>query len=183
MLDDRRLVKVSRYLSKHLRHEPERIGLTLDSAGWVSVDDLLAALAKHQMSLTREELNEVVTLNDKQRFAFDETGTMIRASQGHTVEVDLELEPIQPPDTLFHGTGVGSLTAILETGLSRMDRHHVHLSPDMETAVKVGQRHGRPVVLLVDTKRMAADGFTFYRSANGVWLVDHVPPEYLKQTN
>lgn len=179
-MDEGRLVRVSRFLSKHLRHQPGRIGLTLAPGGWVAVDALLAACARAGMPLARAELEEVVARNNKQRFAFDETGTRIRASQGHSVPVDLELEPREPPPALYHGTGAGAVAAIQREGLRKLRRHHVHLSPDVATAVMVGRRHGRPVVFAVDATRMRRDGFTFFRSENGVWLVDAVPPRYLR---
>jgi putative RNA 2'-phosphotransferase len=181
MLDEKRLVKISKYLSKHLRHQPERLGLTLEPGGWVLVDDLLAAVAQHRFPITRAELEEVVAHNDKQRFAFDAERKRLRASQGHSVEIDLQLEVVTPPDLLYHGTGHGAADAILCEGLHKMARHHVHLSGDVETARRVGMRHGRPVVFAVDTAAMSRDGFVFYRSANGVWLVDHVPPVYLRR--
>src|SRR5215203_4045463 len=137
-IDPRRLIKVSKYLSRHLRHQPERIGLTLEPGGWVSVDALLRACADHAFSLTRAELDEVVDRNDKRRFNFDATRTRIRANQGHSVDVDLGLEPAAPPGVLFHGTGEGSVESIMRDGLSRRGRHHVHLSPDAHTATRVG---------------------------------------------
>jgi putative RNA 2'-phosphotransferase len=179
-MDSARRVKVSKFLSLHLRHEPERLGLTLEPGGWVPVAALLAGGAAQGFPLTREELSEVVASSDKQRFAFDPTGTRIRANQGHSVPVDLQLEPTPPPDVLYHGTADHTLALVLKEGLSRMSRHHVHLSPDADTAVKVGRRHGRPVVLVVDAATMVRDGFAFYRSANGVWLTDRVPPQYLR---
>ena len=175
----RLLVKISKYLSKHLRHQPERIGLKLAPGGWVSVDELLAACAKDKFPITRAQLNEVVASNDKKRFSFDSTGTLIRANQGHSVEIDLQLEPAVPPDVLYHGTGHGAVESILRAGLCKMSRHHVHLSPDMATARTVGARHGRPVVFAVDAAAMHKAGYTFYCSENKVWLVDGVPPEYL----
>lgn len=179
-MDNARLVKISKYLSKHLRHQPERLGLMLAPGGWVEVDHLLAVCARHQFSISREELSEVVALNDKQRFSFDETGTLIRANQGHSVPVDLQLEPTMPPDVLYHGTGQRSVEAIRREGLRKMSRHHVHLSPDVETAVKVGRRHGLPVVFRIDAAGMRQAGHVFYCSDNGVWLVDSVPPAYLE---
>lgn len=179
-LKNDRLVKISKYLSKHLRHTPERLGLTLTPGGWVEVDDLLSACAAHQFLISRAELEEVVTKSDKQRFSFDTMKTRIRANQGHSVEVDLQLKPQTPPDVLYHGTGEKSVPAILQSGLLRMSRHHVHLSPDVETAQKVGMRHGKPVVLAIDAIAMQQAGFTFYCSDNGVWLVDEVPPQYLQ---
>src|SRR3954469_24639597 len=178
-MDNNRLVKVSKYLSKHLRHQPERLGLTLAPGGWVEVEELLAALAANNFPVTRSELAETVARNDKQRFSFDPTGRLIRANQGHSVEVDLQLETRQPPPVLYHGTGEGSLESILAHGLGKMARHHVHLSVDVETAKRVGARHGRAVVLEVDAAAMAEAGYEFFVSANGVWLVDSVPAEFL----
>jgi putative RNA 2'-phosphotransferase len=180
-MNNSRLVKISKYLSKHLRHEPERIGLKLAPGGWVSVDELLAACKNHSFPINPAELKEVVANNDKKRFSFDETGSLIRANQGHSVEVDLQLEAVVPPDVLYHGTGHGAVEAILHEGLRKMSRHHVHLSTDITTAKKVGTRHGRPVVFTVDAAAMHEEGYTFYCSENGVWLVDNVPPEYLQQ--
>ncbi|MEV7831990.1 RNA 2'-phosphotransferase [Streptomyces subrutilus] len=177
-MDDRRTVKVSKYLSKHLRHQPERIGLTLDPGGWVEVEDLLRAAAGHGFALTRAELDHVVAANDKQRFAVE--GTRIRASQGHTVAVDLDLPEAEPPAYLYHGTVADALEPIRAEGLRPMARHHVHLSPDRETATRVGARRGRPVVLAVDAAAMRAAGHVFRVSANGVWLVDAVPPGFLR---
>ncbi|MEU8773080.1 RNA 2'-phosphotransferase [Streptomyces sp. NPDC048606] len=177
-MDDKRTVKVSKYVSKHLRHQPERIGLTLDPRGWVEIDDLLAAAAAHGFPLTREELDHVVASNDKQRFAVD--GTRIRANQGHTVAVDLDLPEAEPPAWLYHGTVARALEAIRAEGLRPMARHHVHLSPDRETATRVGARRGRPIVLAVDAGAMRAAGHVFRVSANGVWLTEAVPPRFLR---
>lgn len=179
-MNNSRLVKISKYLSKHLRHTPERIGIKLAPGGWVAVDELLAACKKHSFPINRLELNEIVAKNDKKRFSFDSTRSLIRANQGHSVEVDLQLEPAIPPDVLYHGTGHGAVEAILREGLCKMSRHHVHLSNDITTAQKVGARHGRPVVLRVNAAAMHEDSFTFHCSENGVWLVDRVPPEYLQ---
>ncbi|MBE9119189.1 RNA 2'-phosphotransferase [Lusitaniella coriacea LEGE 07157] len=176
-----RLVKVSKYLSKHLRHQPERLGLQLQPGGWVTVDDLLEACRKQEFRLTRVELEEVVAKNDKKRFSFDETGSLIRANQGHSVEVDLQLEPTVPPDVLYHGTGKQSVSLILKSGLKKMSRHHVHLSEEIKTAKRVGARHGYPVIFEVNAVAMYGEGFIFYCSENNVWLVDRVPPEYLKK--
>ncbi|MFE0406259.1 RNA 2'-phosphotransferase [Streptomyces nigra] len=177
-MDERRTVKVSKYLSKHLRHQPERIGLVLDEGGWAEIDTLIAAARTHGFSFTRDELDHVVAANDKKRFAVD--GTRIRASQGHSVEVDLGLAPATPPPYLYHGTVAAHLGAIRAEGLRPMNRHDVHLSPDRETATRVGARRGRPVVLSVDTGAMHRDGYVFHVSANGVWLTKAVPPEYLR---
>lgn len=175
-----RLVRVSKYLSLHLRHQPERLGLTLAEGGWVPVADLLAACTCDGFPVTRAELDEVVRTSDKQRFAFDPTGTLVRANQGHSVAVDLQLEPAEPPALLYHGTGTTSVASILAAGLDRRARHHVHLSADVATATRVGARHGEPAVLVVDAAAMRRDGHLFYRSANGVWLTERVPPEYLR---
>ncbi|MBO2459695.1 RNA 2'-phosphotransferase [Actinomadura violacea] len=177
-MDARRTVKISKYLAKHLRHRPERIGLTLDAGGWASVPDLLDAAARHGFPFTRAELEHVVAVNDKRRYALD--GDRIRAVQGHSIDVDLGLPAVQPPDLLYHGTTEAAAPAIRREGLRRMDRHAVHLSPDTATARRVGARRGRPVVLVVEARRMAADGHAFRVSANGVWLADAVPPEYLR---
>ena len=179
-MDHARRIKVSKYLSKHLRHEPERIGLQLAPGGSVSVDALLDACARNRFPVSREELDEVVTTNDKQRFAFDPTGTLIRANQGHSVEVDLQLEPVPPPALLYHGTGAKTADVIRRMGLQKMARHHVHLSIDIPTATKVGARHGPPVIFVVDAAAMHQAGHLFYCSANGVWLTDQVPPQYLR---
>ncbi|WP_371670342.1 RNA 2'-phosphotransferase [Streptomyces sp. NBC_00289] len=177
-MDERRTVKVSKYLSKHLRHQPERIGLTLDEGGWVEIDVLIASAAAHGFTFTRHELDHVVVANDKRRFAVE--GTRIRASQGHSVEVDLGLPTATPPSYLYHGTVDRFLDAIRAEGLRPMNRHDVHLSPDRETATRVGARRGRPVVLSVDTAAMHHDGHVFQVSANGVWLTKAVPPQYLR---
>jgi putative RNA 2'-phosphotransferase len=178
-MDDRRVVKISKYLAKHLRHRPERIGLTLDPEGWADVPELLAAAARHGFALTRSELEHVVNVNDKKRYEM--VGDRIRAVQGHSVPVDLKLPAVSPPEFLYHGTVGTSVAAILRDGLLPMGRHAVHLSPDRETARRVGARRGRPVVLVVESGRMAADGHEFRVSANGVWLTEAVPPEYLRE--
>ena len=178
-MDEKRLVKLSKYLSRHLRHQPQALGLTLEPGGWVAVETLLAAMARHGVTISRAELEEIVTRNNKQRFAFDATGERIRASQGHSVAVDLQLAPTVPPATLYHGTSRATVDAILREGLSKMRRQHVHLTAEIATAVNVGSRHGAPAVLLVDAAAMARDGHLFYRSENGVWLTESVPPRYL----
>lgn len=178
-MTEQRLVRISKYLSKHLRHSPEQIGLTLEEGGWVKVNDLLAACAANRMPITQELLDEVVDQNNKQRFSFNDDRTRIRANQGHSVEIDLQLKPQKPPKMLYHGTGHQNVDAILREGLNKRNRHHVHLSPDAETATNVGARHGRPVVLTVDAEAMHDAGYLFFCSANGVWLVDEVPPTFL----
>ena len=145
------------------------------------MEELLEACGRHGFPVSRAELEEVVGRNDKRRFAFDESGTRIRAQQGHSIPVDLGLEPVEPPSVLYHGTGECSVQTILENGLYKMGRHHVHLSPDVAAAKKVGSRRGRPVVLEVEAGDMHREGWTFYLSGNGVWLVEHVPPRYLRR--
>jgi putative RNA 2'-phosphotransferase len=180
-MDDPRRIRVSKYLSKHLRHQPERLGLTLQPGGWIEVDTLLTACERHRFPISRDDLDEVVASCEKQRFSFDEAGTRIRANQGHSVEVDLELAPVEPPATLYHGTNERAAGSISAEGLSKMARHHVHLSADTATAERVGSRRGRPVIFVVDAEAMHRDGHCFYVSANGVWLVDRVPPRYLRR--
>lgn len=180
-MNDRRRISVSKYISKHLRHAPEAIGLTLGDGGWVPIEALLTAAAKHQFPITPEEVEQVVASCEKQRFAIDPTGQLIRANQGHSVQVELHLEPITPPDVLYHGTAVHLREPLLAAGLLKMRRQHVHLSADVLTALAVGQRHGRPIVFAVDTMSMSRDGYVFFRAANGVWLTDHVPPRYLRE--
>lgn len=175
------LVKKSKFLSLILRHKPEVVGLTLDENGWVDVDLLLQAIQQHNRSLTRAELNEIVATNNKKRFAISEDGERIRASQGHSLNVDLEFQPQTPPDVLYHGTAVRFLPSVREKGLQKMNRQHVHLSATAETAANVGSRHGKPAILLVDAKSMHANGFGFFLSENGVWLTDHVPNQYLTE--
>ncbi|MFG2008783.1 RNA 2'-phosphotransferase [Micromonospora sp. NPDC048868] len=177
-MDHRAMVRLSKRMSLALRHEPARFGLVPDRAGWVSVDDLLAALG-----IDRADLDAVVAGNDKQRFAVERGADgveRIRANQGHSIPVDLELAPSAPPARLYHGTSRVALDSIRSTGLHRAGRHHVHLSPDLATARRVGARRpGELVVLTVDAAAMARDGHAFYRSANDVWLTDAVPARYL----
>ena len=176
---DRRLVTVSKYLAKHLRHAPDALGLTLQPGGWASVDDLLAASAGAGFAISYDELIECVETNDKKRFSFDETGDLIRANQGHSVEVDLQLVEREPPEILFHGTVERFIAPIMAEGLKKGKRHHVHLSKDVETARKVGSRRGKPVILRVEAGKMHGAGFPFFLSVNGVWLTDAVPAAFL----
>ena len=177
----RSIVQVSKFLSLILRHRPETIGVTLDGEGWLDIDTLIVNAGHHGRVLTRELIEEVVTTNDKQRFAISEDGQRIRANQGHSLRtVELDLTPIEPPETLFHGTVRKFLAPIRSGGLLKMSRNHVHLSADRETASQVGSRRGEPVILLIDSARMHADGHEFFLSENGVWLTEHVPPEYLR---
>lgn len=173
------LVTVSKFLSLFLRHRPEAIGLSLGPGGWVQVGELLAAAKQHGRDISPELLEKVVFTNDKRRFAFSADGLSIRANQGHSVSVDLQLEPSRPPEVLFHGTATRFLPAIRAEGLRRMRRHHVHLSATADTARRVGARHGEPVVLTVAAARMYSDGIAFYLSANGVWLAERVAIAYI----
>jgi putative RNA 2'-phosphotransferase len=172
-------VKTSKFLSLVLRHQPGMIGIQLDESGWVSVDELLRASNRHGVALTREALDDIVSTNSKRRFAFSDDGKRIRANQGHSVEVELGYAPLQPPPTLYHGTAKRFLTSISESGLLKGARHHVHLSPDVETAELVGKRRPPFVVLTIDAESMHRDGHPFYQSANGVWLTEHVPVAYI----
>lgn len=170
--------KTSKFLSLVLRHKPSTIGIELDSNGWVAIPTLLEALANHGHPLSREQLEIVVSTNDKKRFLID--SDRIRANQGHSINIDLNLSPIAPPKILYHGTATRFLNSIFRDGLKKMSRQHVHLSADEITARKVGQRHGKPAILAVDAHRMNNDGIPFFKSENGVWLVDSVKSCYLE---
>jgi putative RNA 2'-phosphotransferase len=172
-------LSLSKFLSLVLRHEPQRLGLMLDLAGWVDVEKLLAAAHEHNIPLTRERLDHIVVTSEKKRFALDEARTRIRASQGHSVNVELGYEPQVPPEILYHGTVEKFLASISVQGLVKGDRHHVHLSADQATASKVGERRGRPLILTIKSGEMYRAGYVFYRSANGVWLVENVPVCFL----
>lgn len=171
----RNQTKTSKFISLILRHRPEEIGITLDEHGWARVDQLLRGV-----KISLEELEEIVAKDEKQRYSFNEDKTLIRANQGHSVHVDLELEEREPPEFLYHGTVERFLDSIRREGLQRQNRQYVHLSPDVETAVKVGRRRGKPVVLQAAAGKMHRDGYRFYLSENGVWLTEEVPPQYLK---
>lgn len=172
--------KHSKFLSLILRHRPDIVGVTLDEAGWVDIDILLKAIkSEEDNSWSREELERIVRDNDKKRFSISDDGKRIRASQGHSIDVKLNYDPVEPPSHLFHGTIGKFLDDIWANGLQKMKRHHVHLSADIETAKQVGSRRGNPVVLMIDSVQMYKDGYIFYLSDNGVWLTDHVPHKYL----
>jgi putative RNA 2'-phosphotransferase len=177
---DDQIVRASKLLSRILRHDPAMVGLRLDPGGWVAVDDLLAALARHGRPVDRALLEHVVATNDERRFAFDPTGTRMRASQGHSIGVDLGLTPAVPPAELYHGTPDRTAPVIAGEGIRKMGRDHVHLSPDAATATRVGARRGRPYVFVVDAAAMHSDGHVFFLSENGVWLTDQVPSGYLR---
>lgn len=172
--------ETSKFLSLILRHQPELIGLQLDTNGWADVDTLLA-LAARRKRITRQELEIIVAESDKQRFAFNDDHSKIRANQGHSIQVDLELPVAIPPEFLYHGTTGAFVAEILKTGIKKMSRQHVHLSPDKATATKVGSRRGVPLILTIRSGDMHRDGIPFFVSANGVWLTDHVPPTYISQ--
>lgn len=179
MINEQENTRISKFLSLVLRHQPEHIGIELDEHGWTDVNTLIAKAQKKGVNLTPGILKYVVDTNAKKRFAFNNDLTKIRASQGHSVEVDLQYVPQIPPVLLYHGTGSQSINSILQHGLQKMTRHHVHLSADQDTAIKVGRRHGNPAVLCIDAKQMAGQGYTFFQSANGVWLTEHVPAKYI----
>lgn len=172
----------SKFISLILRHRPEVIGISLDEHGWANVQELIDGINRaggHVLDM--EKLEEIVRTDEKQRYAFNEDHTLIRASQGHSIPVDVEPEEKTPPDILWHGTGEKYAASINEQGLLPKGRLFVHLSSDVDTAKKVGSRHGRPVIYEIDCKRMAADGYRFFISANQVWLTKEVPPRYLKR--
>ncbi|CEJ67831.1 RNA 2'-phosphotransferase [Chryseobacterium oranimense G311] len=173
--------RISKFLSLILRHQPETIQLKLDENGWADVSELITKAAKGRMHFSFEDLEEVVESNNKKRFAFNEDKTRIRASQGHSIDIDLALKAVQPPDFLYHGTADSNISSILEKGIEKRNRQHVHLSADKETATKVGMRHGKPVILTIRTKEMFDNGIPFYLSANGVWLTDFVDAKYISK--
>ncbi|MBU1821955.1 MAG: RNA 2'-phosphotransferase [Bacteroidetes bacterium] len=177
MIDE---TKTSKFLSLVLRHNPGKIGIELDTNGWASVPDLLDKINGSGHNLTMAELVQIVETNKKKRFAFSDDYQKIRASQGHSVHVDLGYEKRNPTAVLYHGTVEKNLPAIFERGLLKRNRHHVHLSPDIITAQKVGMRHGKPIILKIDAKTMSTLGYDFFVSDNGVWLTDFVPPEFLE---
>ena len=174
------LRKISTFLSFVLRHKPESIGIKLDGNGWAKVNELIAGVQKKHPEMNMELLERIVAEDDKMRYSFSADKTLIRANQGHSVQVDVELDELEPP-ILYHGTGEKYVESIDRMGLISKSRLYVHLSSDTETAYKVGIRHGTPVIYTVDAPKMYKDGYKFYRSANGVWLTDRVPPEYLKR--
>jgi putative RNA 2'-phosphotransferase len=180
MMNEKDTTRISKFLSLVLRHQPETIGLVLDENGWADTAELIEKLNQHGAAVTQEIMQHVVATNNKKRFAFNDDESRIRANQGHSVEVELNLPQQVPPAILYHGTGEKSVASILENGLVKRERHHVHLSGDITTAKAVGQRHGKPAIFEVAALQMQQDGNTFYLSENGVWLVDTVPAKYLK---
>ena len=176
-------INISKFLSLVLRHQPETIGIQLDNNGWTDVNELIEKANNYGIKFDRETLNHIVATNSKKRFAFNDTLDKIRASQGHSVEIELGYTNQKPPEILFHGTAEKFVQSILDTGLEKRNRQHVHLSSDLETAIKVGQRHGKPFIFNVLAEQMYNDNFQFYISDNGVWLTDNVPTKYLKRND
>lgn len=179
-MDKKQLKSISKFMSLVLRHRPDSIGIELTEAGWVAVDQLLPAMNKAGRKIDSDLLQTVVRENDKQRFQFNDDGSMIRATQGHSVEVELGHASATPPDVLCHGTPTKFVEPIQREGLTKQKRHHVHLHADATLASSVGQRRGAPVVLTIDSKAMAAAGYVFFVTPNDVWLTDHVPPEFIR---
>lgn len=171
---------ISKFLSYVLRHHPDKLGITLDENGWTSVAILLEKINVEPYSLSMEQLEDVVATNNKKRFAFNEDKTMIRASQGHSVNIDLALQPKEPPNYLYHGTVEKFITSIQDKGLIKGTRQHVHLSADKETAINVGSRRGKPIILTVRSGEMHTQNHAFYQSENGVWLTEEVPTEFIE---
>lgn len=181
MTDPKKIISISKFLSRVLRHTPDIIGLQLDEHGWAVIDDLLGKAKQHGKSITRDDLLAVVAGNDKQRFALSPDGRLIRANQGHSIAaVDLALTPVAPPELLYHGTASRFVASIQDAGLRPGTRNHVHLSLQTETALNVGGRHGKPVVLTVLAGAMQAAGHLFYLSENKVWLTAEVPPQFIR---
>jgi len=172
---------ISKFLSLILRHRPQVVGIELGKNGWVKTEDLLKAIHKSGRNISMDDIRRVVVTNDKQRFAFSEGESLIRANQGHSVKIELNYEAVMPPAILYHGTAEKFMNGILREGLRKMRRHHVHLSASIETASKVGVRHGKLVLLQIDAEAMHQSGMVFYCSENGVWLTDHVPAEYITE--
>lgn len=180
MSKEEKYKKESKFLSLVLRHHPEAIGITLDAHGWAEVNVLIKHMKRKFPVFSLKMLEEIVATDNKQRYAFSEDNTKIRANQGHSLAVELELLPQIPPECLYHGTASRFVESILKSGLQKQTRQYVHLSNDIETATKVGSRHGNPIIFKVNTMTMYKEGFTFYLSANGVWLTDKVPPKFLE---
>lgn len=175
------LTKTSRFLSLILRHKPEVIGITLDEHGWADINELIDGINKHdnKYNINREILNQIVETDEKQRYAISPDGKLIRANQGHSIPVDVELKETEPPEELFHGTADRFSESIEQQGLLPQSRLYVHLSKDVQTAEKVGMRHGKPIVYRVNSGEMFRQGYKFYVSLNGVWLTKNVPPQFL----
>lgn len=171
---------ISRYIALLLRHHPEKAGLCLDEHGWVEVEALIQGVRRRYPEFNRAVLDEIVARDSKQRYAYNQDKTCIRANQGHSIPVDVELKQALPPAILYHGTGEKYVESIQKVGLIPKSRLYVHLSTDIQTAIQVGKRHGQPVIYQIDTQQMIHDGFIFYISANHIWLTKAVPVQYLK---
>jgi putative RNA 2'-phosphotransferase len=174
-------ISTGKLLSLVLRHKPQEIGLTLDKHGWADVDELLLCLKRSGCNLNFKTLEKIVNENDKHRYSFNDDKTKIRANQGHSIPVDVELKKATPPELLYHGTASRFLGSIRNSGIQKSGRIHVHLSSDYKTALNVGIRHGKPVVLTVMSGKMHDDGFEFFLSENGVWLCENVPVKYIQE--
>lgn len=183
MISEKQISHISKFLSLVLRHQPETIGIQLDQNGWTDVNELIEKANNYDIRFDREILNHIVSTNSKKRFAFNDTLDKIRASQGHSLEIELGYTNQKPPEVLFHGTAEIFVQSILDAGLEKRNRQHVHLSSDLETANKVGQRHGKPFVFKVFAEQMFNDNFQFFISDNGVWLTNNVPTKYLKRND
>lgn len=180
-MNNKNINKLSKFLSLVLRHSPKTIGISLDKNGWTSVNELIDKMNKNGKEINMEILKEIVYTDDKTRYAFNENFTQIRANQGHSIEVELGYVPQKPPVILYHGTGKKSVESIFKGGIEKKSRHHVHLSGDLETALKVGERHGIPVILEVLAEEMYKNNYHFFLSENDVWLTDYVPVEYIRK--
>lgn len=178
-MDPKALTDLSKFLSFVLRHKPEAVGLELDPNGWVEIEHLVERCRAHGKTVTKGIVEKIVATSPKRRFAISDDGLRVRANQGHSIEIDLGYTPQEPPELLFHGTVSSNIESIRSGGLKRMERHHVHLSPDVASARAVGMRRGKPTVLQIAAARMHRDGHAFFLSANGVWLTERVPPEYI----
>lgn len=173
-------IQLGKFISLILRHKPETIGINLDEHGWANVQDLINGINNSGRTITFEQLEEIVQTNDKKRYSFNDDKTLIRANQGHSINVDVELKEAIPPKVLYHGTGEKYLESILKDGIKHKNRLNVHLSKDIETATKVGKRHGKPIILKIDTEAMLKDGIKFYLSENEVWLTSDIAPKYFE---
>ncbi len=178
-MNEQKKKSIGKFLSLILRHQPDTIGLILDENGWANIDELIEKCKKENVLFTFDELVEIVETNDKKRYAFNYEQTKIRTNQGHSIDVDVELKSVKPTVFLYHGTAKKNLDSILEIGIEKRSRQHVHLSIDKNTAIKVGLRHGRPIILKINSGIMHDDGNIFYLSENNVWLTDFINPKYI----
>jgi putative RNA 2'-phosphotransferase len=177
----RNRVAASKFLSLLLRHKPQEVGLSLDAGGWAGIEDIVRLTSGRRTPLTRKLIEEITATSEKKRFIISDDGNRIRANQGHSIAVNLNLEPQNPPEALFHGTATRYIESILRQGLVKGNRQYVHLSPDRSTAEQVGRRHGKPVILNIAAQAMQASGYVFFLSVNGVWLTEHVPARFLSE--